>query len=79
MKTGGGTANLTTIRVISSIWLILVLVPLMMIGCQLGIGVKGGATGLLKKVGLGTQHREWHFQAGDIRYDTPPHVLNYST
>ena len=57
MKTGGGTANLTTIRVISSIWLILVLVPMMMIGCQLGIGVKGGATGLLKKVGLGAKHQ----------------------
>ena len=33
-----------TIRVISSTWLILVLVPLMIIGCQLGIGAQPAPT-----------------------------------
>ena len=35
-----------TIRVISSTWLILVLVPLMIIGCQLGIGAQPAPTPL---------------------------------
>ena len=37
---------MTTIRVISSTWLILVLVPLMIIGCQLGIGAQPAPTPL---------------------------------
>ena len=40
MRTGGETVNMTTIRVISSTWLLLLLVPLVIAGCQLGFGAK---------------------------------------
>ena len=39
-RDGEETAKMTTIRVKSSTWLILVLVPLMIIGCQLGFGAQ---------------------------------------
>ena len=41
--------------------------------------VSAKLNGLLEKVGLGSRHREWSSRAGDIRHDTLPDVLSYST
>ena len=46
MRTGGETAKMTIIRAKSAAWIILALLPLIIIGCQLGIGAQPASTPL---------------------------------